>query len=173
MMTKTKEGFCRELLDDDSPRETLDPECLAAAFVDFFNLSARPTLDELAALSSRAGFGDVSEMNLDPGLKGLHFGEPRRKYHIYYRDDLWAGARDLTVPHEVYEIIFETLWDMHSSSAPERKVCKQANRFAAAALMQPDGFYRRARESGLTWWPFSKPTPRWPCGWPRWCGTGP
>ena len=30
-MNRTREDFCRKLLDDDSPHDTLDPERLAAA----------------------------------------------------------------------------------------------------------------------------------------------
>ena len=42
--------------------------------------------------------------------------------------------------HEAYEIIHETLCDLHSGSPPERKECREADRFAAAVLMQPEVF---------------------------------
>ena len=43
-MNRTREDFCRLLLDD-SPREALDPERLAARFVRYFDVPARPTMD--------------------------------------------------------------------------------------------------------------------------------
>ena len=148
MMTKTKEDFCRELLDDESPRETLDPERMAGRFVRYFKLSARPTLDQLSAMLSRAGFGEVSDREMD-GLKGAHIGQPRGHYDIYYRHGLWDGSSTYTVLHETYEIINETLWDIHSGDTPDRMVCREADRFAAAVLMQPEAFSLFAEASGF------------------------
>ena len=51
--------------------------------------------------------------------------------------------------HETYEIIYETLCDMDSGSPPDRIVCTQAERFAAAVLMQPRAFEPLALEWGL------------------------
>ena len=58
-MNGTREDFCRTLLDD-HPREALDPETLAARFVRYFDVPARPTMEELKALLKQAGFGEVS-----------------------------------------------------------------------------------------------------------------
>ena len=55
-MNRTREDFCRLLLDD-SPREALDPERLAARFVRYFDVPARPTMDELRSLLKRTGSG--------------------------------------------------------------------------------------------------------------------
>ena len=148
MMTKTLSGFCRHLLDDDPCRQALDPERVAAAFVDYFGLSARPTLEELNALAQRAGFGEVREEPMD-GLKGAHVGQPGGEYHIYHREDLWEGAKAQTVLHELYEIVLENMPETDSSGPWDRSVCPQADRFAAAALMQPDIFLPYARASGL------------------------
>ena len=149
MMTKTKEDFCRELLDDESlPLDSLNPERMAGRFVRYFNLSGRPTLDELRVMLRRSGFGEVSDREMD-GLKGAHIGQPRGHYDIYYRHGLWDGSSTYTVIHETYEIIHETLCDMHSDSPPERKVCREADRFAAAVLMQPEAFALFAEQSGF------------------------
>ena len=147
-MTVTLDDFCRDLLDDELFRERLDPERLAAAFTNYFHLSVRPTVMELAALLREAGFGTVSGMPLD-GLKGVHFGAPRGEYDIYYREDLWDGAKAHTVLHEAYEIIHETLCALHSDDPPERSVCREADRFAAAVLMPPEIFSAYALASGL------------------------
>ena len=148
-MTKTREDFCRELLDDEFlPLDSLDTEQLAARFVRYFELSGRPTLDELRAMLRRAGFGEVSDREMN-GLKGAHIGQPRGHYDIYYRQGLWDGSSTYTVIHETYEIIHETLCDMHSGSPPERRVCREADRFAAAVLMQPEAFTLFAEASGF------------------------
>ena len=147
-MTVTLDDFCHRLLDDELFRERLEPERLAAAFTNFFHLSVRPTVMELAALLRDAGFGTVSARPLD-GLKGVHFGAPRGEYDIYYREDLWDGAKAHTVLHEAYEIIHETLCALHSDDPPERSVCREADRFAAAVLMPPEIFSAYALASGL------------------------
>ena len=146
-MNGTREDFCRALLDDD-PREALDPETLAARFVRYFDVPARPTMDELKALLKRAGFGEVSSSrHMD--AKGIHYSSPNGGYDIHYREDLWEGTQHYSVIHETYEIVHETLCDMHSGSQPDRKVCRQAERFAAAVLMQPRVFEPLALEWGL------------------------
>ncbi len=146
-MNGTREDFCRTLLDD-HPREALDPETLAARFVGYFDVSARPTMEEIKALLKRAGFGEVSG-NRHMDVKGIHYSAPGGGYDIHYREDLWEGTQDYSVLHETYEIIHETLCDMESGSPPDRKVCTQADRFAAAVLMQPRAFEPLALEWGL------------------------
>ena len=153
MMKNTLGGFCRILLDDDPDRQALDPEQLAARFVDYFGLSARPNLSELTGLAERAGFGTVREGQMD-GLKGAHIGQPGGEYHIYHREDLWEGSKAQTILHEMYEITLERMAEIHSPgmpvpSGPNPVICQQAERFAAAALMQPDIFLPYSFASGL------------------------
>ncbi len=113
-MNRTREDFCRLLLDD-SPREALDPERLAARFVRYFDVPARPTMDELRSLLKQTGFGEVSSRrHLD--VKGIHYSARGGGYDIHYREDMWAGTQDYSVVHETYEIIHETLCDMDSGS---------------------------------------------------------
>ena len=127
-MIRTREDFCRDLLDGDSvPHEPLDPERLAARFVRFFRLSGHPDMGELKVMLREAGFGEVRQWEMD-GLKGAHIGRPRGHYDIYYRQGLWDGSSTYTVLHETCEIIHETLCDMQSDSPPERKVCREADR---------------------------------------------
>ena len=54
-----------------------------------------------------------------------------------------------TVLHETYEIIHETLCDLHADTPPPRTVCVEANRFAAAVMLQPETFALFARASGF------------------------
>ena len=56
-MTGTLDGFCDELMRDESPVRRLEPERLAVDFPRFFGLSARPTLDELTRSSSAPELG--------------------------------------------------------------------------------------------------------------------
>ena len=148
-MTETLGGFCRNLLDDHERGIRLDPETVAARFVEHFGVSPRPTLEELKSLMRRAGFGEVEERDLERGMKGVHFGAPGQEYHIYYRDVLWQGSKEYTVLHEAYEIKHETMSEMHSGSPSPKRICGEADRFAAAVLMQPERFLTRARELGL------------------------
>ena len=146
-MNGTREEFCRTLLDD-HPQKALDPETLAARFVRYFDVPARPSMKQLKALLKQTGFGKVSgSRHMD--AKGIHYSSPNGGYDIHYREDLWDGTQDYSVIHETYEIIYETLCDMESGSPPDRKVCTQAERFAAAVLMQPRAFEPLALEWGL------------------------
>ena len=146
-MNRTREDFCRTLLDD-QPQKALDPETLAARFVRYFDVPARPSMEQLKALLKRTGFGEVSgSRHMD--AKGIHYSSPNGGYDIHYREDLWEGTQDYSVIHETYEIIYETLCEMESGSPPDRKVCTQAERFAAAVLMQPRAFEPLALEWGL------------------------
>ena len=147
-MSNTREDFCRELLDDDLACGSIDPEGVAARFVSYFGVPGRPTMPVLKALLEAADFGAVSGAHLE-SMKGVHFGARGGGYEIYYRQDLWDGAKEHTVLHETYEIICETLCDQMTGSPLKRMVCRQADRFAASVLMQPEGFSLMAEASGL------------------------
>ena len=145
----TVDRFCRDLLDEHHEGVRHDPETIAARFVARFQVSARPALEELRILLKEAGVGEVSELAIDGAPKGLHVGALGQECHIFYREELWQGARDYTVLHETYEIMHETLWDMESGGKPDGEPCRQADRFAAAVLMQPGEFRTLALASGL------------------------
>ena len=150
-MIATVGGFCRDLLDEHLSGRDHDhnPEALAARFVERFGVSARPTLGELRRLLRDAGFGEVEEMGMKDGPKGLHLGIAGQECHIYYNQELWQGAREYTVLHEGYEIMHETLCHLVSETKSEREVCRDANRFAAGVLMQQGEFRELALASGL------------------------
>ena len=94
-MNGTREDFCRGVLDDDSPREALDPERIGRPFRALLpTCSARPTMDELRVHAEDAtGFGEVTGRHLD--VKGIHYSAPGGGYDIHYRDDLWHGDAGL------------------------------------------------------------------------------
>lgn len=151
-MKPTRDGFCRKLMEDAggwSCQGRISPERMAAEFVRFFAVSLRPTMDELKGLLIEAGFGEVSEAgHLPGGMRGVHFTSPHGGYDIRYLKDQPEGARVHTVLHETYEIVHETLCDLHADTPPPRTVCVEANRFAAAVLLQPSAFSLFARASG-------------------------
>ena len=147
-MSMSREDFCRGLLDDDLAHRIRDPEGVAARFVRYFGVPGRPIMPVLKALLEEAGFGTVSGAQLD-SMKGIHFSTPEGGYDIHYREDLWDGAKEHTVLHETYEIICETLSEQDSGSPLARRVCREADRFAAAVLMQPEAFSLLAESSGL------------------------
>ena len=92
------------------------------------------------------------------GLRGAHIGQPGGEYHIYHREDLWEGSKAQTMLHEMYEIVLERMDEIHSPgmpvpSGPNPVICQQAERFAAAALMQPASSCPTPRPAGWTWRP--------------------
>ena len=147
-MSKSRENFCRDLLDDDLALGIMSPEGVATRFVSYFGVPGRPSLPALKALLEDAGFGTVSGAHLD-SVKGLHVSAPGGGYDIYFRHDLSDGAKEHTVLHETYEIICETLCDQESGSPLTRSVCGEADRFATAVLMQQEAISRPAERAGL------------------------
>ena len=145
----TLDDLCREIVDGGPAGEPLDPHCLAAVFVRFFGLSVRPAMDELTGLLHTVGVGSVSGAPLPRGLRGIHASAPEGGYDIHYQEDQWEGAQEHTVLHETYEIICETLSGLHPGSPPIGNVCREADRFAAAVLMQPGPFAAYARATGF------------------------
>ena len=84
----------------------------------------------------------------------LHEGRPRQRAgrrlrHLLPPETCGTGAKEHTVLHETYEIICETLSEQESGSPLTWSVCRQADRFAAAVLMQPEAFSLLAESSGL------------------------
>ena len=175
-MNRTREDFCRILLDD-HPQKALDPETLAARFVRYFDVPARPTMEQIKALLKRAGFGEVSgSRHMD--AKGIHYSAPGGGYDIHYREDLWEGTQDYSVIHETYEIIYETLCDMESGSPPDRKGVHAGRTLRgggpdAAEGLQAAGPGVGAGRTEVAARPSVAPMPPCPSGWPRCCATRP
>lgn len=147
-MKGTLDGFCNALTARLRMGGRLGPETVAEMFVAHFGVSVRPELAELERLLAQAGFGEVSAKVM-AGLKGLHYGAPQGRYAIHYHSDLGDGAREHTVLHEAYEIIRETMRDLTGDGPLRRSICGEADRFAAAVLMQPAPFAQAAVEVGL------------------------
>ena len=148
-MIRTLDDFCDELMRDESPARRLEPERLAADFPRFFGLSGRPTLDEMAEVFERAGIGKVSPARLPGALRGIHYTLSDESYAIHYQEDQWKGSSEYTLLHEAYEIVYEILGKHGHQQPSKRKVCLDADRFAAAVLMPADIFDAYARASGL------------------------
>ena len=91
----------------------------------------------------------MSPARLPRALRGIHYTLCDESYAIHYQEDQWEGASEYTLLHEAYEIVHETLWNRYHDQPPERKVCPDADRFAAAVLMPADIFDAYARASGL------------------------
>ena len=149
IMAMTFDDFCDKLMSDDHPMERLEPEGFAAEFATYFHLPACRGLNRLAELFERTGIGKVSPAKLPGTLRGIHYTLPDGSYAIHYQEGQWAGTSEYTLLHEGYEIMYETLWDRCHNEAPEQKVCSEADRFAAAALMPPETFAAYAQASGL------------------------
>lgn len=148
-MTRTLDDFCDSLVNQGPDQWRPTPAALADAFVRYFRLSGRPTLDEVTRVLRDAGIAAVVATHLPGGLRGFHCGLAPGAYAIHYSTDQWAGAWEHTVLHETYEIIYEMLQDRAADPAPAQHLCRQADQFAAAVLMQPTAFTRLAVSTGL------------------------
>ena len=141
--------FCHVLMAHRS--RSLQPTDVAREFVDFFGLSAFPRMEEITALLDTAGVGAAVCSRLPGGIRGVHTGTKNGRYLIEYNVSDWSGAQEHTLLHETYEIVRERLRDLHPEAGFSQgaSLCRQADRFAAAALMQPALFGPFAEAVGL------------------------
>ena len=151
MSAVTLDDFCRHLVDGEPPNERLHPTGVAREFVGFFGLSPFPHMDETESLLNRAVIATVVRSHDMAGLRGYHTGTNIGSYQIVIDATDGIVAQEHTVLHETYEIIKERLGDLYTDiGVPQGKsMCRQADRFAAAVLMQPYWFSLFATSSGL------------------------
>ena len=148
-MTRTLEDFRETILAKLSCRRRNDPAHIAHLFVSYFRVSVRPSSEELIKLLEEAGVASVLGGKLPGGLRGTHFGLDGRHYSIRYSTGQWEGGKNHTVLHETYEIIHKMLSDQEMEPSPSKKLCWDADLFAASVLMQPRVFAPFADASGL------------------------
>ena len=143
--------FCHHLMEGGARGGRLQPTVIAREFVDYFGLSAFPRMKEIRALLKRAGIQTVVRRRENGRLRGYHVGTKGGDYCIEIDATDWDGAHEHTLLHEAYEIVRERLRDLYPRiGAPEgQSKCRQADRFAAAALMQPRWFSLFAEASGF------------------------
>ncbi len=145
------DGFCHHLMDEECTRGSLHPARVARAFVNYFGLSAFPNMEEIRTMLRRASIGTVVPARETGGLRGYHLGTRDGSYLIGYDASDGVAAREHTLLHETYEIIRERVADLYPRvGLPRgRLLCRQADQFAAAALMQPAVFSLFAEATGL------------------------
>ena len=146
---RTLDDFRETILARLSCRQRNDPAYIAHLFVRYFRVSVRPGFEELIKVLEEAGVASVLGQKLPGGLRGTHFSLDKRHYSIRYSTDQWEGGKNHTVLHETYEIIHEMLSDQEMEPSPSRKLCWDADYFAASVLMQPAVFAPFAKASGL------------------------
>ena len=147
----TLDDFCRHLMNGGAPNGRLQPPAIARQFVDYFGFSAFPDMDEIKTVLEGAGVATVVLSHDTGGFRGYHTGEKDGVYEIVIDASEPKGTQEYTAFHESYEIVRERLRDIYPKiGAPEgRRKCRQADRFAAAALMQPYWFSLFAEASGF------------------------
>ena len=143
-------GFCEELVGSGKPAWGLGPALMAREFVGYAGLSAFPDFDELTARLLGMEIGAIIPCSRLPSdMRGIHYRLDSGAYTIEYAMGSGEGARSFTVLHETYEIIHETLAEIMDRPVPKRRACREADRFAAAVLMQPAPFSAYALATGL------------------------
>ena len=151
MSAITLDGFCHHLVNGRGPGGRLYPAPLAGEFVDFFGLSAFPRMEEIKTLLERHGVATIALSHEIRGLRGYHTGEKGGVYQITLDASESRSSHEHTAMHETYEIVRERLHDLYPHVAEPHGTakCRQADRFAASALMQPQWFSLFAEASGF------------------------
>ena len=143
-------GFSEELVGSGSPVWSLGPARIAREFVRYSGLSAFPDFGEISARLLSMEIGEILPGNHLPGdMRGIHYRLDSGAYTIEYAMGAGEGARSFTVLHETHEIIYEMLAEIVGQPYPKRRACREADRFAAAVLMQPGPFSAYALATGL------------------------
>jgi len=146
------DDFCQMINTKYGSPAGISPGDLAKDFVIHSGLSSDPSLIELHSILHRYGVGEITAADLSAGrLKGHHYSYKGQEYIVLFEKDLWMGSIEHVMMHELYEIIAERCekWCSGFQALPVPQICSLANRFAAAALMQPDVFLRALFESGF------------------------
>ncbi len=151
MTTALLDDFCHRLMEQHVPLKGFKPAALAQEFVDFFGLPTFPGMKEITAQLERAGVETAKCTHLECGLRGVHTGSKKGRYLIEYDAYDPDGSQEHTVLHEFYEITCERVGDLYPKvRKPDGEdLCHEADRFAAATLMQPEVFHPFVERSGL------------------------
>ena len=148
-MKATLGQFRDHVMAGSSSRRSLEAEYAAAEFVRFYGMSARPDLEEIKGLLAEIGAGSIVARRLPDGLRGAHVPTADGGYVIHHLPDDWRGGIEHTLLHETYEIIHETQGEGYGGPETIARVCNEADRFAAAVLMQREPFEVFAMATGL------------------------
>ena len=145
------DDFCKGILNRPTWPGALAPAALAEEFVRHFGLGGFPRFQHLEKVLHGNGVGEIVAARLPDGLRGVHGGLRDGSYIINYLKDDWDGGREHTVLHETYEILQEKFRELCPAYLPPGKpiLCRRADRFAAAVLMQPEMFALCAETTGM------------------------
>lgn len=149
--TLTLDGFCHRLAADRLRYRKLHPVAMAGEFVDYFDVPPFPRMEEITGLLDRAEIGRVVLARETGGLRGYHVGTKDGGYLIHVDASEGRVGQEHTALHEAYEVVRERLHDLHPRIGlpTGTPLCRQADRFAAATLMQPYWFAIFAEASGF------------------------
>ena len=147
----TLDGFCHRLAADRLRYRKLHPAVMAGEFVDYFSVPPFPRMEQITGLLDRSGIGTVVLSRETGGLRGYHWGTRDGGYLIHVDASEGRVGQEHTALHEAYEVVRERLHDLHPRIGlpTGTSLCRQADRFAAATLMQPHWFAIFAEASGL------------------------
>jgi len=146
------DDFCDMIRSNYGSPEAISPGDLAGVFVSHSGLSSSPSFMELHSVLHRYGVAEITAADLSAGkMKGHHYSYKEQDYTVMYEKDLWMGSIEHVMLHELYEIISERSekWCPGYRRLPVPQICYKANRFAAAALMQPGIFLQALFDTGF------------------------
>lgn len=153
-MPRSLQDFCEAMLNLYGRPQAMECDALARQFVVFYGLSASPDLEELRLALDAYHHAARIQPGCLGGLAACHYLDRRKKLNIEYAESDWEGRTEFSVVHECYEAIQETFEEMvpgYRARRNQSNVCMspEADRFAAAVLMQPEVFTAAIMQTGL------------------------
>ena len=140
-------SFCYHVLENSGDPLTHQPVHLARDFDRYFKIYRTLSLPETVELVQSIGVIIKAVDYLPAGAANMM---AKGVWHIHYSSHDWPSSQKFSIFHELFEIVDKTFTMINDEHVPLNKpqLCRNADRFAGAALLPPEFFARHIRDTG-------------------------
>ncbi|MBN2238667.1 MAG: ImmA/IrrE family metallo-endopeptidase [Dehalococcoidales bacterium] len=139
--------FCRYVLDCEEGQYPDDPVYLGGIFREYAGIQRTPTLSDAINIITSL---DIKVNSVDYLPSGGTNMNANGQWYIHYSDKERPATQKFTLFHELFEIINKSFGMYHPEFIPlkEPKMSRNADRFAASALIPPRFFLGKVNSTG-------------------------
>ena len=143
----TLENLCRYVLDYEDGRYADDPVRLGLIFQEYSDIRRTPSLGRTINLVRSLGIKIEAVDHLNTGGTNMN---AQGSWHIHYSAKDRPATQKFDIFHELYEVIHKSFASLSPgfNLLGEPQLSRNADRFAAAALIPPGFFLRQAGVTG-------------------------
>ena len=141
------EDICRYFLEYEEGRYTDDPVRLGLIFQEYIGIRRTPSLGRTVNLVRSLGIEIEAVDYLNTGGTNMN---AKGSWHIHYSAKDRPATQKFDILHELYEVIYKSFVSLDPAfdSPEEPQLSRNAERFAASALIPPGFFLRKAGTTG-------------------------